>query len=356
MSYLILMVLPQPKTEWDDYFSGIIPKEYGTRQTPTDTIVYVSNCLFRSITSSSHGGALCCTSVTYLLIGSSSFFSCYTSTQYGGAVYFQNTNNGQCIMYEICCNDCLSTYTSASSFGQFAYITVGNSVSSKNYFNYSSTVHCLSDPATSCRTSSLINGKVYCPSINSSMNKCVCRPGIFCQTFCDTDSLICSLSYSSITDNNATGHTCIILWTPSTKHEVKRCNIIRNTQVSLGSEGTIRSMGNAIIYDSCLLENKANYIFYAESSSYTMTLSNCTVDLTSNNGFLTIQNTVIKSFILALNHVSTRNCHAGYDSVGTLTPIIEPSKRRMRCFTYEKCFYHPTPQIFLFFVSFYFSS
>jgi hypothetical protein len=353
----MLAIFVHTRTAWGDYFAGtpLQPKEYGTRQTPSDTNVYVSDCLFNSVTSTSHGGALCCTSVKYLLVESSSFFTCKTNTQYGGGIYFSNSD-GQCALHYICGNDCFSTYTSTFSYGQFAYINVNNSVSSKNYVDYSSIAHCVNEIETSCRTLSHMKGKVCCSSINISLNKCGFRPGTFCEPSSDPNSVVCSLSYSSFANNNSTGQTCIMLLTVGAKHEIKSCNIIRNTQVYLNIEGTIYTRGNLTIYDSCLLENKANYIFYAESSSYTMTLSNCTVDLTSNNGFLTIQNTVTRSFILALNHVSTRNCHAGYDSVGTLTPIIEPSKRQMRCFTYEKCFYHPTPQIFLFFVSFYFSS
>jgi hypothetical protein len=75
--------------------------------------------------------------------------------------------------------------------------------------------------------------------------------------------------------------------------------------------------------DSCILGNIAHHIFYQESSSHRITLSNSTIDSTSNNGYLTTQNTVTKSFILALNHMSTQNCHSEYDSVGHLTPIIQ---------------------------------
>ena len=83
---------------------------------------------------------------------------------------------------------------------------------------------------------------------------------------------------------------------------------------------------------SCILENNANHIFYQASSSYRITISNCTVDRTSNNGYLTIRNTVTKSFILALNHMSTQYCYSEYDSVGTISHINPPmssSKKQM---------------------------
>jgi hypothetical protein len=138
---------------------------------------------------------------------------------------------------------------------------------------------------------------------------------------------------------------------------MKSCDILRNTQVSLGSEGTIYTYVNLIIKECCILENKATYIFY-QSSSYSITISNCTVDSTSNNGCLTIQSTATKSFIHALNHMSTRNCHAEYDSVGTLTPITPLSFCSIKQIYYcscEKHLYQHSPQMFLYFVSLYFS-
>ena len=113
-----------------------------------------------------------------------------------------------------------------------------------------------------------------------------------------------------------------------------------DTQIDFGSERTIKIIRKTMIRDCCILENKANRIFY-QASSYTITLSYCTVDSTSNNGYLTIQNTVTKSFILALNHISTQNCHSGYDMVGTLTPISQSpssSKKKNHLCTCENFF------------------
>jgi hypothetical protein len=98
-----------------------------------------------------------------------------------------------------------------------------------------------------------------------------------------------------------------------------------------------------MIENSCILDNRAPYIFYQESS-YTITVSNCTLDKTTNNQNLVIQNTVTKSFILALNHMSTRNCNSGYDSAGILTPITpipsSSNKQKVYC-TYRILFYQP---------------
>jgi hypothetical protein len=327
------------RTAWSDYFTGtptLIQKtEYGTNQTLSNTNVHVSNCLFRSITSSNNGGALSCSSVSCLLIESTSFFSCKTSSNYGGAVQFYNINSGQCVLYKICGYDCRSTHTGISH-GQFSRIFVYNVATSKNYFNYSSVARCVTEISNSYFTVLHQYGKVSCISVNITMNKCYCRSGIISQPFNEKNSVISSLAYSSFVDNIAIWYTCIQLWTSGSKHEIKSCNILRNTQGTLDSEGTIYANGNVMIEDSCILENKATYIF-RQSLSYTITLSNCTVDKTTNTGGFSIQSTVTKSFILALSHISTQNCASEYDSVGTLTPIAQ--NKQIICYTYIKISY-----------------
>jgi hypothetical protein len=350
-------VLLHIRTAWNDYFTGnstsLSKTLYTSRQTFSDSSIYVSSCLFRSIeTTGVNGGALCCTSVTYLLIESSSFFSCKTSSYSGGAIYFSNSG-GQCVLYKVCGYDC-STTSSADS--QFARISVNSVISSKNYFIYSSIARCVNEASGPCDPISLIFGTISCPSVNSSMNKCGYRSGIFCRPSVYSNSVTCSLIYSTFADNTATSNICIYFNMEGAEYEMKSCNVIRNTQVSLDLNGVILVVGKTMIQDSCILENKANRIFHSYSS-YTITISNCTVDKTSNNGFLTTRNTVAKSFILALNHMSTRNCHSKYDSVGTLTPITphysppSSSKKQIHCYTREKFFYQLPPQTF--FVSLY---
>jgi hypothetical protein len=337
--------LMNDRTAWDDFFTGnptiIQQKEFGTQQTPSGTKVYVSKCLFKTITSGSNGGALSCTSATEMLVESSSFFSIKTSGQYGGAIFFSNSG-GQCVLYAVCGYDCYSTYTSYNSYGQFVRTIVNSDLSSKNYVNYSSIVHCISEISNSYRMLYLDYGKISCESVNVSMNKCYYETAVIYRPF--SNSAICSITYSSFTNNIATYYTCIRLATECAKLEIRCCNILRNAQGSLDSCGTINTEKNTTIENSCILENTATYIFYQEYSSYTITLSKCTVDSTSNNRNLIIQNTVTRSFILALNHMSTRNCHSEYDSAGYLTPIIQSpssSKKQMHCCTCGRMFYPP---------------
>jgi hypothetical protein len=319
----------RPTFSWNDYFSGTsiettLSGEHKTRQNPSVSSVYVLNCLFKECTSGSNGGALYCTSVTSLLIESSSFFSCKTSSSQGGAIYFYN-GNSQCVLYGVCGYDCCSTYASGRSFFQFAYILVNNGASSKNYVNYSSTSHCVNERSNSYNTYELEYGKICCPSINISMNKCYRHSGILASPFTDSNSVTSSMSYSSFVNNTSSESSCIYFHRGGTNHEMKCCNILRNTQCT-STYGLLLTETNLMIEDSCILENTATYIFYFYYSSYSITLSNCTVDKTTNNQNLIIRKTVTKSFIHGLNHMSTQNCHSEYDSVGTLTVVSSLNK------------------------------
>jgi hypothetical protein len=316
------------RTSWINYFTGnptLMQNEYKTRQTLSGTNVYVLTCLFQSITSTSSGGAMYCTSVSYLLVESSSFFSCNSSID-GGAIYF-SYSSGQCVIYEVCSYDCCTT---SKTNGQFAYIQVNNGISSKNYFNYSSITRSLNENSASYYVLRLRNGKICCPSVNISMNKCYWYSGIICYPFLDSNSVTCSLTYSSFNDNNATSYTCIMLWTTGANFEMKSCNVLRNTQVDFNTDGTITTSGYVNIFDSCILGNKARYNFKTYYSTTLITISNCTIDSEACDGSFSKQSTVIKSFIHALNHMSTQNCHAMYDSVGTLTPNTQPSSKSQK--------------------------
>jgi hypothetical protein len=330
------------RTAWSDYFPSnpnfnLNSQTYYSRQTHSSTAVHISNCLFTSFTSSDQGGALYSTS-TYFLVESTSFFSCKTSSGNGGAIYF---SNGQCVLYGICGYDCCTT--SNSHNGHFAYTNVYNTVSSKNYLNYSSISRCVN--VNKRYTLYLGNGNIRCPSVNMSMNKDYGRL-IYCCPYALSNYVACSLTYSSFTDNYAASYTCFCLWQNPVYFEIKSCNIIRNTQGTLGTEGTITTCGNLFVDDSCILENKANRIFHQGNSNYRIIISNNTVDSTSNNGYLLIRNTATKSFIHALNHMSTRNCHSEYDFAGTLTAFIQsPSSNNQILYCSCERFFSHFPEV-----------
>jgi hypothetical protein len=326
------------RNAWSDFFPGsptesLSSQTYNSQKSYSSSFngVYVSKCLFISITSGGDGGAIYCGS-TYFLVESSSFFSCKSGGNWGGAIRFTNSNNGQCVLYEVCGYNCHTDYRDYDSYGQFAFVRVNNGASSKNYVNYSSISRSMCQGSEPYYAMFHDYGKTCYLSVNASMNRCKYTSGVYCSPYSDSSSVTGSFSYSTFNDNNAFDNNCIRFNNGGAKYEIKYCNILRNTQ-STSTLGTIYVNGNLKIEDSCILENSATTIFYQGSSSYRITLSNCTVDKTTNNGYLTITNAVTKRFILALNHMSTRNCNAEYDSVGSLTPLT--ATKKLICYTFK---------------------
>ena len=315
------------KNGWSDYYEGSVSPGYTKNaynsqiQLTSSSNIYIFDCLFNSITSGTDGGAILATTTPSLLIESTLFSSCKTTANEGGAIYFVNTGTGQSVMNKVCGIDCCSTYSSSTSYGQFAFTYVKDNINNKNYVNFTSIAHCINTITNSLYTIEIADGKISIQGVNITKNKCYSRSAFYLQSAAVTSSLL----YSSFVNNTALGYNCIYLCSSSQK-EMKNCNVIRNTRGSSTSEGTIRSNGNLNIYESCILENNASYVFYA-ASGYTITLSNCTTDASNKkSGNLVVSNTAEVSFINALVHFKTGQCEAYFDSVGSLT--VQPTKKR----------------------------
>jgi hypothetical protein len=292
-----------------------------TPLTPNASDVYVYDCFFHNCSSSSNGGALCCSSsVCRLLVEQSSFISCKISSLYGGGIYISNTYSGGCVLSRICAFNCYST--NSSSYGQFAYIRINNSINNKNHVNDSSITHTLKKGTNPYYALRLNLGNILCPSVNLTNNECYNCPVLYCQP---TSSCNYCMSYSSIVNNTANGgYGCIWFdgWTSS--YCIDTCNVLNNNQTAFDS-GTIRSYGNLLIKDSCILgNNERKTVFYESRSSLMIIISNCTIDddIISNTryvGGFTINKTIENAFINALSHIATKSCDSYFDSYGTLT-------------------------------------
>jgi hypothetical protein len=75
--------------------------------------------------------------------------------------------------------------------------------------NYSSITRCVNENSGSYHTFRFYRGKIYFPAVNSSMNKCQYYPGFYSSQHSDSNSVTCSVSFSSFSDNNAFGYSCI---------------------------------------------------------------------------------------------------------------------------------------------------
>jgi hypothetical protein len=297
--------------------------EYTDRRIETSQLnVYVYNCLFRDLISSSSngGGALYCSSSgCRLLVEQSSFIYCFTSSGNGGGIHIDATESGECVLSRICGFNCLSPNS-----GQFARIYANNNkVNNKNHVNDSSITHSLNENTNTHYTLLLGYGSVLSRSVNLTNNKCFYFTALYYYQTYDT----CYISYSTITNNTANGYTCIYLNNPSYSCRIETCNILNNNQ-NLSNYGIIRVYSNSLIQNSCILGNdKGKIVFYHETtSSYTL-ISNCTIDddiFTGGRyyGSVTVIKAIESTFINALSHIATHKCDSYFDSYETLSVKI----------------------------------
>jgi hypothetical protein len=301
--------------------TNYIGNKYTQTLAPTANDVYVSDCVFSYCLSSSSGGALSCGSSVYrLLVEQSSFISCRVSSGNGGAIHFSNGNYGESVLSQVCGFNCSST-SSNSMQGVFINIYTKGDIANKNHVNDSSITHCLMASLYSYATLVLYNGNILCPSVNLTNNLCYQYSPLYCL---QSPPGTCCVSCSSIVNNTATNYNCIWYENSSPSYCIDTCNILNNKQTS-SSYGIISAKGNLHIKDSCVLGNdEKNRIFHEDSSSYKITISNCTIDgdIFTNGryyGSVTIIQTNERPFINPLSHIATQKCDSYFDSYGTLT-------------------------------------
>jgi hypothetical protein len=267
-----------PKTDFSDFYGPgytnvkqYSDPKYTVGITPTDQNVYVHDCLFQSCSSSSRGGAISCDSSVYkLLVYQASFISCTTSNSCGGGVYFSSTTYGECIFSRICGFNCSSTYSSGSSYGQFAYISIKNDATYKNHVNDSSITHSLGVSTYSFDALYIRSGNILFPSVNITNNVCEYYVAFRVFPTMGTGSPISEtfcISYSSIVNNtNIKYYGCLVFDKSGSTERVNTCNVLNNKQTS-SSCGTFYVFANLHIENSCILGNNDNNVVFYESTS-----------------------------------------------------------------------------------------
>jgi predicted outer membrane repeat protein len=320
------------KRTFDDVFGGgYNPKTYttiGYHQTlaPTASYVYVNDCVFSYCSSTTHGGAIYCSSSVYkLLVEQSTIISCRTSNQRGGGISFYNTESrAECVFSKVCGFNCSST-NSGSSWGQFADTYLNrDDANNKNQARDCSISHTSNEGTTPHYALCLEYGNILCTSVNLTNNECVHYSALACWSVVSSTSDTCYISYNSIVNNTANGgYSCILLGGYGSSQFINTCNILNNKQTS-SNYGIIYSNANVFIKDSCIIgNNEGKCVFFISSTSYKITISNSTLDddmFTSvrYSGNVIVNKTIKKMFINALSHIITYKCDSYFDSFGTL--------------------------------------
>jgi hypothetical protein len=308
------------KTAFEDvYGSGYSLTQYTglSAGIPTRQNLYVHSCVFRDVSNTGYGGALSCEGgINRFLAEKSLFIYCITSVNYGGAIYFHNPSSGQCVLSKLCAFSCYSTRTGHSE-GQFARIyTKQSDVNYKHLVNDTSVTHTLKVGTEPEEILCRANGNVLYPSVNITNNICFRCPVFGCYS---TASGVCSMTYSSIVNNTASGsYGCFWLMDANSLHYIGTCNILNNDQTT-SDYGTIIAYGNLLIEDSCILGNNiGKTVFYESYTSCRITVSNCSIDNDNSFGSIVLKNNIENTFTNVLSHIAKQQCYFYFDSYGTL--------------------------------------
>jgi hypothetical protein len=304
---------------WSDFYSGT-PTEYSQRTgrlTSFSGTAYIKNSFFNGLSSTSHGGSIYYSSTSsnlLMLVESSTFINSQAASQ-GGAIYF--SNSGQFVMFKVCGYGC----SASSSSGQFNYVFVTDSISSKNEARDS--VICYTTYTTKYNVMYHYCGKVVVKQTNISSNS-INQISLQSYPSSNGNYVASSISYSSFANNVASDSVCIYL-SSSYLYEVDSCNVISNTHKGT-NYGLILSDGSLNLRGSCIINNSVICVIQNRGGK-TITVTNCTIDpANKNSGAVVITSTPQTSFINKIKHIETALCYATYDSFGSLTAAPDTSK------------------------------
>jgi hypothetical protein len=310
------------KSAYDDFFAPRIVQKYeklsiySTLSISHDN-VSIRNSVFFECKYTSHGGAISY-SGQRLLIEETTFISCSTSYNYGGAVYATCYKS---VLNKICAFECFARRSSYSSYGHAFYISLPNDPIYNNYINYSSISNSKNTDTNSYHAQYVSYGRILLTNENISMNECYYETALYSNGGCAA-----YVAYCTFANNTAIYYGCLQFDYP---HEMHECNILFNEQRGTGRAYIIYSSANLFIWNSCILENnKGKKVFYEGNGECRIALYNCTIDsdiISSQRYYnnLTIHQTNERAFINGNKHLITNLCDASFNAVGTLTAPIE---------------------------------
>lgn len=292
---------------------------YTTRITPSESNVYVHQCSFVNISSETAGGAIGCKeSVLKLLVAQTSFALCTTCDYCSGAIDFDNVNNGQCFLREICGYQC-TTKQSQYTHGQFSALKVKDDPDFFNQVNDTTIAGGRIMDNIVSMPLDLVNGQASCRSVNISNNEVSSYSALSTTPYRkegkSPDAVTGFYSYTTIANNTAKESRCISLGTSGSTQSIYACNIINNEQEN-SLYGLIQASAQVYINNTCIINNNAwKCLFYEDEKTCGIILTNCTFDddlITETSarykGGFTIESTIKSSFTNVLTHIITANC------------------------------------------------
>ena len=307
---------------FSDVFENSKMEAYFNEETsiaPSKNDVYIAYCFFHDCTSESFGGAVSAesTSVQRMLIEETSFITCKTTNEVGGAIFFYNEELGECVLFRTCSFNCSSILSDISE-GQYSYIVTNNDESSKNEVNESTIAGTKAELYDQWSVLCLGYSNIICSSVNITNNECCYFTALLCHPTASDLVPACSIEYASIVNNTAKNYGCIVLDCEDSSQLIYACNINNNKQ-DTNNDATISVYTNLFINESCIIgNNKGNKVFYEDCSSCQIIITDCTLDGdiftdTRYFGSITVISSKKYSFTVELSRIFAGKCESHID-------------------------------------------
>ena len=273
---------------------------------------YISNILFNNLDSgSSNGGAISFSISTFFKfkLFLCSFLNCRASSSFGGAIWFNCTNNGQIQFDKICGNLC---YSGASPFSYYQFAYIQTSSLTENFLNFLSMTRCYTSKSDNHYPLRIHSKYFDINSLNSTNNICHYVSSIY--FFGNNDIL--NIKYSTFVSNNA--NYMLLSLNSLNELNISKSNFIKNNS-PLGSSIITLSSCLKTFIEECHFYQNVNRLFeQTTSSSYIL---NCYFDALSTSGvsFQIFNNFMFVTNTFILKHFQTISCHADFPISNQLT-------------------------------------
>jgi len=266
------------------------------------TNFYISNCIYKSLTSSTDGGAISLTLSECRMLIEGSFFDTIIAPK-AGAITFTCTGTGGSVLDKVCSH---KVVVSSGQYYQFGYFSVSSSQKINRAFYLSITQSRISS-ATLYESVRFNQGNQVCDYMNSSYNHLSYGSGAVFNYPVNSSS-----SYCTFSNNQDNGYRCIYFYQGSGTCYMQYSNVVSNNQGSATLSNVFRNYQVTSYVSHCVLyQNIAKCMFDIESGK--MYVSNCYSD---NYLYYANQPIFLNKFgpsnTFIINHLNSYLCYAPY--------------------------------------------
>ena len=258
------------------------------------------NILFLNLDSTTQNGGAISFSISasmFFKLSFCTFLNCRSSSGFGGAIWFNCTNNGGINFNKICANYCYCGNT------HFLFAFISCSDISNNFFEYVSITKCYIVKSQYHYPLRMDRNNIEIKSINESFNICHWVSGLLIIG----KNISSFIKYSSFISNDSSYINIYI--STFLSFNLSFCNIIKNNSPNGHSVIFANDKTNLNIFN-CIFKQNLNILFSHLISS--MKIINCYYDILSTSGISIILfnnfNLITNTYLL--NHFQTISCPA----------------------------------------------